>query len=179
MAPKTPLQKTVNYENDSFEVWLQKTNVISSEQGDLNHLPQEIYTPNPQTPDAKPILGSVYTQVNGSGIPTKIFGIATEFTKHLKVGDLVAIHFTSLDSSHVFNDHKTYLFLVKTITSDIEVSVDAVYSGPQPYPQFSTSSQDTQPLFVKQVNLVDSISKMQGRTSTLLRKQLINAIGMS
>lgn len=179
MAPKTLPQKTVNYENDSFEVWLQKTNVISSEQGDLNNLPSEIYTPNPQNPDAKPILGSVYTTLDTNNIPNKILGIGTTFTQHIKVGDLVTIKFPNLADSHVYNNNVSYLLSVKAVNSDIEIVVESAYSGTQPFPQFSTSSQNTQPLFVKQVNLVDTIGNLKVRADRLLRKMLINAIGMS
>jgi hypothetical protein len=37
-TPKTILEKTTNYQNDSFSIWLQKTNIVAQEQGDLNDL---------------------------------------------------------------------------------------------------------------------------------------------
>lgn len=101
MAPKTTPQKTVDYENDSFEVWLQKTNVISAEQGDLNTLHPGIYSPNPNTPDFKPIAGLAYAELAPLYDPTldafkgpapvKLFGLNTQFTKQLHVGDLIGL----------------------------------------------------------------------------------------
>jgi len=37
-TPKTLQQKLAQYQNDSFDVWLQKTNVVATEEGDLNEL---------------------------------------------------------------------------------------------------------------------------------------------
>lgn len=37
-TPKTLLEKTTQYQNDSFSIWLQKTNIVAQEQGDLNDL---------------------------------------------------------------------------------------------------------------------------------------------
>lgn len=37
-TPKTLSEKTTIYQNDSFSIWLQKTNIVAKEQGDLNNL---------------------------------------------------------------------------------------------------------------------------------------------
>lgn len=37
-TPKTLAEKTAIYQNDSFSIWLQKTNIVAKEQGDLNDL---------------------------------------------------------------------------------------------------------------------------------------------
>lgn len=37
-TPKTLQQKLTQYQNDSFDVWLQKTNVVATEEGDLHNL---------------------------------------------------------------------------------------------------------------------------------------------
>lgn len=37
-TPKTLQQKLAQYQNDSFDVWLQKTNVVATEEGNLNEL---------------------------------------------------------------------------------------------------------------------------------------------
>jgi hypothetical protein len=36
--PKTLADKTAQYENDSFAMWLEKTNIAAMEEGDLNLL---------------------------------------------------------------------------------------------------------------------------------------------
>jgi hypothetical protein len=37
-TPKTLAEKTAIYQNDSFSIWLQKTNIVAKEQGNLNDL---------------------------------------------------------------------------------------------------------------------------------------------
>ena len=37
-TPKTLAEKTAIYQNDSFSIWLQKTNIVAKEQGDLNDI---------------------------------------------------------------------------------------------------------------------------------------------
>ena len=37
-TPKTLAEKTAIYQNDSFSILLQKTNIVAKEQGDLNDL---------------------------------------------------------------------------------------------------------------------------------------------
>lgn len=183
MAPKTLAQKTVNYENDSFEVWLQKTNVLSSEEGDLNRLHPSIYTPNPQNPDAKLIPGKAYVQlseVGNSGVflPTTVLGINTEFLSSLKAGDLMGIEFSQLPSNHVWNDKVTYLLKVVSVVSDTEALVETVYSGNQ-NPTYPINSVGAERAYVKQVNLVDSINQIYNDTNIDTRRILIKAIGMS
>ena len=37
-TPKTLAEKTAIYQNYSFSIWLQKTNIVAKEQGNLNDL---------------------------------------------------------------------------------------------------------------------------------------------
>lgn len=182
MAPKTPQQKTVNFENDSFEVWLQKTNVISSEQGDLNALHPEIYTPDPLNPDAKLMPGKAYVQLtqNSSGIflPSRVLGLNTQFDNFVNVGDLIGMVFSGLDVSHSWNDKRTYLLQVTAIVSDTELTVSPVYAGPD-LPTFPITAVTAEPVYVKQVNLVDSANKIYTISKDEIRRHFIRAIGMS
>lgn len=182
MAPKTLPQKTVDFENDSFEVWLQKTNVISAEEGDLNALHPDIYTPDPLNPDAKPVPGKAYVQLtqNSSGVflPSKVLGVNTQFDNFVNVGDLVGMVFSGLDTDHVWNDRRTYLLKVTAIVSDTELLVSPVYAG-EDLPTFPISALTAEPVFVKQVNLVDSVNKIYTISKDEIRRHFIRAIGMS
>jgi hypothetical protein len=182
MAPKTPQQKTVNFENDSFEVWLQKTNVISSEQGDLNALHTDIYTPDPLNPDAKLMPGKAYVQLtqNSSGVflPSKVLGVGTGFDNFVNVGDLIGMVFSGLAADHVWNDKKTYLLQVTGIVSDTELLVSPVYAGAD-LPTFPITAPTAESIFVKQVNLVDSANKIYTISKDEIRRHFIRAIGMS
>lgn len=42
--PKTLAEKTAQYQNDSFSMWLEKTNIVASEEGDLNLLTEDVLT---------------------------------------------------------------------------------------------------------------------------------------
>lgn len=182
MAPKTPQQKTVDFENDSFEVWLQKTNVISAEQGDLNALHPDIYTPDPLNPDAVHIPGKAYVQLtqNSSGVflPSKVLGVGTQFDTVVNVGDLIGMVFSGLADNHVWNDKKTYLLQVTGIVNDTELLVSTVYSG-NDLPTFPITALTAEPIFVKQVNLVDAANKLYNMAKLDVRRYFIKAIGMS
>jgi len=177
MAPKTLEQKTVNYENDSFEVWLQKTNVISSEQGDLNRLNPQIYQPNPTTLTAMPIQGGAFTQTLPNG-DVKIVGISTKFLRDVKATDLICLMFTQTPTSP-HNDLVNYLLEVVSVDSDTQITAKKKYSGSAPYPTYSTSSQTLHPVFVKMPNMVDSLNKAHSATHFYKRQSLIFSIGMS
>lgn len=182
MAPKTPQQKTVDFENDSFEVWLQKTNVISSEQGDLNALHPEIYTPDPLNPAITSIPGKAYVQLteNSSGVflPSKVLGVNTTFDTAVNVGDLLGMVFSGLDATHVWNDKKTYLLQVTGIVNDTELLVSPVYAGTD-RPTFPITASTAESIFVKQVNLVDAANKLYSMAKLDVRRYFIKAIGMS
>lgn len=177
MAPKTLEQKTVNYENDSFEVWLQKTNVISSEQGDLNRLNTQIYQPKPTSLSASQIQGGVFTQALPNG-NIRVVGISTKFLRDIKPTDLICLMFPQAPTSP-HNNLMDYLLEVVSVDSDTQLTVAKKYSGSLPFPNYSTSSQNLHPIVVKTPNLVDSINKTQEITHFYKRQSLIFSIGMS
>jgi hypothetical protein len=79
----------------------------------------------------------------------------------------------------IWNDRATYLLRVDEVLNDNEILVSPKYSGPAPYPAFPTTSSIAKPIFVKQVNLVDSVNTIYTNAMLGLRRILIRSIGMS
>ena len=60
--PKTLAEKTAQYQNDSFSMWLEKTNITATEEGDLNLLTSVVlnYLKNSDTVDLVHAINFTY-----------------------------------------------------------------------------------------------------------------------
>lgn len=114
--PKTKLEKYTQYQNDNFNVWVQKTNIVAREGGDLNNLSanllSELTSSTTRTGTVSGILNS--NTVTGSG---------TAFLTDVAVGDVlkIVINTTVLESRVVAIASNTSLTL--------EAKLPANFSG--------------------------------------------------
>jgi hypothetical protein len=148
--PKTASQKYTQYQNDNFNVWVQKTNIVAREEGDLNNLStnllSELTSATTKTGTVSGNLGS-YT----------ITGFETTFLTDVAVGDTIkiTINTTVIESRVVAVATNTSL----TIESAIPVT-------------FSGNAYEN----LKSLNLVSAINAVYDGES---RRTLIKAIAMS
>ena len=82
--PKTASEKHTQYQNDNFNVWVQKTNIVAREEGDLNSLSANLLSElQSQTTKTGTVAGT-------SGQYT-ITGTSTTFLSDYAVGDTIKI----------------------------------------------------------------------------------------
>ena len=148
--PKTKLEKYTQYQNDNFNVWVQKTNIVAREEGDLNNLSATLLS---QLTASSTRTGTVSGTLNSNTIT----GSGTAFLTQVSVGDIIkiVINSTALESRVV---------AIATNTSlTIETKIPATFSG-LAYENLQS------------INLVSAINTIYDDET---RKVLIKAIAMS
>ncbi len=148
--PKAALEKYTQYQNDNFNVWVQKTNIVAREEGDLNNLSpnllSELTATTIKTGTVSGVLGA-YT----------ITGIGTTFLTDVLVGNIIKI---TINTTVL----ETRVIAVTTNTSlTIEAKIPATFSG-LAYENLSS------------LNLVSAINNVYDSET---RRTLIRAIAMS
>jgi len=148
--PKTASEKYTQYENDSFNIWMQKTNVLSREQGDLNNLPPKVLTElQSTTARSGTVAGIIYEYV--------LTGTSTTFTTDVSVGDILKIT-TSTPT--------TIEARVIQVTSDTSLTLD------RKLPEVFTGATYEN---LKELSLVSAINSIDDD----IRRSLIRSIAMS
>jgi hypothetical protein len=148
--PKTLLEKIAQYQNDSFNIWLQKTNIAADEVGDLNVFISELLTVL-QSSLAK--VGTISGALNG----VVLTGTTTQFMTDVSVGDVIKI----THSSGNFERR------IVSRTNNNSLTVDL------PFPlTFSSATYEN----LKDLSLVSAINYIYGEYS---RINLVKAIAMS
>lgn len=153
--PKALSQKIAQYQNDSFNVWMQKTNIATNESGDLNKLNSEILT---EIQSLTPRVGTV-AATSGSQTLT---GTSTNFLTTSSVGDIIKITIAS-PSSVV---EKRILSIVNNTTIYVDTPFESTFSGAT-YENLQSLS------LVSAVNHVNDVQHME------VRRCLIRSIAMS
>lgn len=151
--PKTLPEKLAQFQNDSFSVWLQKTNISATEVGDLNNLFLELLN----------VLKSTLTKagtVSASLGGITLTGTGTSFSADYAIGDTIKV--TAIVNSIT----KTYERKVVAINTST-ITVDAPFAE-----AFSSATHEN----LKDLSLVSAINYIYGEYS---RINLIKAIAMS
>lgn len=148
--PKTASEKHTQYQNDNFNVWVQKTNIVAREEGDLNNLSANLLSE----------LTSVTTKtgtVSGNLGSYTITGSGTTFLTDVAVGDIIKITInTTVIESRV-------IAVATNISLTIENAIPVNFSG-NAYEN------------LKSLNLVSAINQVYDQET---RRTLIRAIAMS
>ena len=148
--PKTASEKYTQYENDNFNVWSQKTNVVSREQGDLNNLPTKILTElQSTTAKSGTVAGSLNEYV--------LTGTFTTFTTDVSVGDILKITTTTPTVIEA---------RVVQVASDTSLTLD------KKFPEVFTGATYEN---LKELSLVSAINSVDDE----IRRSLIRSIAMS
>ena len=148
--PKTSLEKYTQYQNDNFNVWVQKTNIVAREGGDLNNLSQTLLSE---------VVASSLKEGTVSGIQGAyvISGTNTKFLSDVSVGDIIkiTINTTVIESR------------VVAIGSDTSLTIE----NKIPLTFSNQNYENLQP-----INLVSAINHVYDNET---RRTLIRAIAMS
>lgn len=151
-TPKTLPQKIAQFQNDSFDVWMQKTNISTNESGDLNKLSVGVLS------ELQAQTSKTGTVAATSGSQT-LSGTSTTFLTSVSVGDVIKITVTSPPS--VIEKR------VLSITNDTTLIVDSAFSA-----AFSGATYEN----LQSLSLVSAINYMYESES---RRILVRAIAMS
>ena len=148
-SPKTLAEKTAQYQNDSFSIWLEKTNITAREEGNLNKL-------------LPSILNALNTQLTGTASASAsdlqtIAGVGTKFISELSKGDVIKF----LDNSER---------VVTDVVNDTSFKINFPLSD-------AISNQVVHNISV--LNLVNAINFTYDTTMKEVRNVLIKAIAMS
>ena len=148
---KTLNQKYTQYNNDSFNVWMQKTNSVSVEHGDLNNLSATLKTEISSTALKTGTVGATedFYVLTGSG---------TTFTSDVSVGDIIQI----TTATPTVIERK-----VVQINSDTELLVEIKF--PETFSGLSYEN-------ITIINLVSAINHIYDAEA---RRVLIRSIAMS
>lgn len=148
--PKTALEKYTQYQNDNFNVWVQKTNIVAREEGDLNNLSANLLS---ELTSATTRTGTV----SGNLGAYVITGVGTSFLTDVSVGDIIkiTINTTVIESRVLAVASNTSL----TIENKIPIN-------------FSTQAYEN----LKSLNLVSAVNHVYDQEA---RRTLIRAIAMS
>lgn len=148
--PKTKLEKYTQYQNDNFNVWVQKTNIVAREGGDLNNLSATLLG---ELTASTARVGTVSGNLNSNTVT----GSGTTFLSSVSVGDVIkiVISTTVLESRVVAVASNTSL--------TIETKIPANFSG-LAYENLQS------------INLVSVINSIYDNEA---RRILIKAIAMS
>jgi len=149
--PKTASEKYARYENDSFNVWLQKTNVVSTEQGNLNNLDPSLLT---EIQALTTRTGTVAGTLDGF----ELSGTTTFFTSDVSVGDIIRIE----TATPTVMERR-----VVSITNDTTLIVDIKFSE-----TFSNESYEN----ISFLSLVEAVNHTY---ESEIRRSLIRSIAMS
>lgn len=148
--PKTALEKYTQYQNDNFNVWVQKTNIVAREEGDLNNLSTNLLSElTSTTARTGTVSGNLGAYV--------ITGVGTSFLTDVSVGDIIkiTINTTVIESRVLAVASNTSL----TIENKIPIN-------------FSTQAYEN----LKSLNLVSAVNHVYDQEA---RRTLIRAIAMS
>lgn len=151
-TPKTLPQKLTQYQNDSFNVWMQKTNVAASEGGDLNRLPSNLLA-------ELQALAVQSGTVGGTSGASIITGVGTSFVSSVAVGDTIKI--TPASPASAFER------VVLTVSSNTSLIVDT------PLPSTFGGASYENLRFLSLVSAINYIYESE------IRRSLVRAIAMS
>jgi len=125
-TPKTLSQKIAQHQNDSFNVWMQKTNIAANEIGDLNKLSSPLLVELQSLTARSGTVSVNIDPLTGTG-PQVLKGTGTTFTNSLlfSVGDLLKI--TTVSPASVIE--KRIQSIVDNETIIVDTPFQSTFSG--------------------------------------------------